>query len=192
MFILTNYKSDARIIEVDNVAQTTVIDDGGVDVTNRLIEAGILRGKNATSTGFIQAGVQSDLAAAVDSFGLFGVDAVVEACPQFDATTETERVGVSLSETRHERAGRDGLAEFLTYRIARFKTVDDTSAATSAENVGLLLELVDGLANLRITQADRLFVVDSISAEPIDPEQFMKNLLYCGVIEITLTSARGR
>ena len=140
----------------------------------------------------VYSGVQNDVAAAVNSFGLFGVDAVVEACPQFDATTETERVGVSLSETRHERAGRDGLAVFLTYKIARFKTVDDTSAATAQENISLLLKLVDGLVNLRITQDDLLFVVDSISAEPLDPEQFMQNLLYCGVIEITLTSARGR
>lgn len=190
MLILTNYKRDARVVKVDNVQDTKVLTEQNVDVTAELIAAGILQGENATPTGYIEAGIQSDLTQAIDYFNLFGVPAVVEAIPVFNDMTETEHVGVSLLETRYERAGRFGLQEYLTYRIARFLTVPDASAATAQKAIGLLMRLIDNLANIQITQAERVFVVDSISAEPIDAEQFATKLTYCGIVDLTLTGAR--
>ena len=138
----------------------------------------------------IEEDILNDIVAAIDHFNIFDVKAVAEAIPVFNDMTETEHVGVSLLETRHERAGRFGLQEYLTYRIARFLTVPDASAATAQKAIGLLMRLIDNLANIQITQAERVFVVDSISAEPIDAEQFATKLTYCGIVDLTLTGAR--
>lgn len=135
--------------------------------------------------------IADDLRSAIDYAALFGVNAVVEACPVFDTESETERVGVSLAETRFELNARRSLQEYLTYRIVRYKTVEDASAIAAFNAIDELKRLTEFLSTVTITQSGRTFVVDSITSEPIDQEQLIQRLLYCGTIDVTLTEARG-
>lgn len=135
--------------------------------------------------------IAEDLRSAIDYAALFGVNAVVEACPVFDTENETERVGVSLAETRYERNARRSLQEYLTYRVVRYKTVDNASATVAFAAIDELKRLAEFLSTVTITQSGRTFVVDSITSEPIDQEQLIQRLLYCGTIDVTLTEARG-
>lgn len=184
--ILTNYTSGAQEIRVASIAQTQVFNTDGDDVTQSLIDADVLRDAGYYATEAIV----GDICAAVDSFGLFGAPCKPEACPVFYTDVDTERVGVSLYGVRYEREGRNGLREYRTYRIARYLNVPNTAANTAQRAAAPLLLLAKLLCNLRLTYDDgSLYVVDSIESEPLDSEQLLKNLLYFGYIDLTITSA---
>lgn len=186
--ILTAYSTteNAREIRVKSTANTTVITSAGVDVTQALIDEDVL----TDAAYYENEAIIDDICAAVDSFGLFGAPCVAEACPVFNTENDTERVGVSLYSVRYERDGRNGLREYRTYKIARYLNVPDASAATAQRATAPLLQLVKLLCNLRLTYDDgSLYVVDAIEAEPLDSEQLLKNLLYFGYIDLTITTA---
>lgn len=187
MFTLYGYSddagNDAREIRVKSALATQVMTTGGVDVSDRLIDDGILVDIFAPTPAIV-----SDLCDAVDSFELFGVPAQFEPCPKFNYQKEVERVGVSMAGLRYERGGRDGVMEYRNYKICRFLSVSDTSGETAAREIATMETLALSLANLRITLDDRIFVVDTIEVEPIDVDQFMKHLIFCGSVDVTLVS----
>lgn len=190
-FTLGGYTGGARRIQVRDASKTKIYTLTGEDVAPALIDAGILfDGKNYPG-GSLAFAIAGDLRDFVDSLELYPDQAIVEAVPDFNSTFESSKVCVSLSETRIERDGRHGARELRTFRVVRFRSVPDASAETASEEIGKLEKLVDASVNLQITQEiDRLFVVDSIGVDYIDPDQLTKNLIYCGVVEITFASSR--
>lgn len=192
-FVLRNYSAteNARLIRVDNAVDTAIITTAGSDVAPELYRDGVLVDGRDFPPAMLEDMILKDIVDAINSFDLFDDKAIAESFPFFDPTKDKARVGVSLLSARIEKTARIAIQDYRTYRIARFLNVDDTSAETASNAIGSILRLAEKLATIVITEGVRQYVVDEIGVEPIDVEQFSKNLVYCGVIDLTLTTARG-
>lgn len=191
--LLTNYnasRGDASAIVVANVYATAIENVRGRDVADELFAAGILRddgggGETTRSTLF---GLADEIANALDSFELFDVAAVVEPVASFDATDGEKKLSVSPIETRTERNGRGGILEQRDYSVAWFRTLPNSGVELVDLETGRLERAARRLINGTITTASGVYVVDAATVEPFDAEQLYSNVLFSGVIGVTLTN----